>query len=75
MSWGGYKVTVPLDTLKSLLITHSNKITPVELSQQKWIRDDEKGIIKIQDPIYILMATDNKRKFIIEDGLLIGIRP
>ena len=66
VSWGGYKGTVPLVTLKSLLITHNKKISHVELSHQKLIRDYEKGIIRIEDHNYNLMPTNNKREIIIK---------
>jgi len=69
VSWGGYKGTVPLVTLKSLLITHNKKISHVELSHQKLIRDYEKGIIRIEDQNYNLMPTNNKREIIIKAQL------
>lgn len=71
----GYKDIVSFETLKSLIVCPDNKLNRVELSHQKWIRDYAKGEIKVQDQIYTLMATDNKRELIIKDEILIGTKP
>jgi hypothetical protein len=56
----GSKNVIPFKELYSLLI----KNTKLKLEQEKWYRDFEKGIILIEDEIYTLTITENKRKLI-----------
>lgn len=68
----GYKNKVSFETLKSLLKCPG--VTSVKLNHTKWIRDFERGEIKIQDQIYSLIPTTNKRKLIIKEGELIDTK-
>lgn len=71
----GFKNNIPFETLKSLLVCPEDKLNKIELTHQKWIRNYEKGEIKIKDQIYSLIPTDNKRALIIKNEILIGTMP
>ena len=68
----GYKNIISFDQLKQLL----KKDSSLELNQEKWYKNLEKGSIKIKQEIYTLAVTENKRKLIYDDnGILIDTMP
>ena len=62
---------VTFSDLESLL----NKNIELKFDQDKWFRSITEGRISIKDQFYTLHVTDNKRKLIYNNGLLVGSKP
>lgn len=57
-----------------LPLLHKDK--KLEVNQEKWYRDFSKGAIRINNEIYTLMITDNKRNLVFDsDGKFVGTTP
>lgn len=67
----GYKNSLPYDKLKTLLPRNSK----LELKQDKWIKNYNKGNIKINHTVYSLKATDNKRMLVIKNNKFVDTKP
>jgi len=67
----GFKDKLDYYDLKSLL----NKDKSLSLPQDKWFKDLSLGNITIKDQLYTLLPTENKRKLIYTDNLLIDTKP
>ena len=63
---------ISFSDLKSLLIKNPK---PLELSHSKWFRSLVNSDITIKDQIYNLVATENKRKLIYENGKAVNTVP
>jgi hypothetical protein len=67
----GLKNPIPYDKLEPLL----QKGSHLEVSQNKWYRNVSSGNILVQNEIYSLMATDNKRQLIFSENTFVDTKP
>ena len=67
----GYKEKVSIKDLEKLLI----KDKKLELFHEKWFKDLAEGNIQIVKNPYNLAVTDNKRKLVYENNILVGTEP
>ena len=58
-----------------MLLSLLNKDKFVELKQEKWYKSLENGNIEVLKQIYTLKVTDNKRKLIYKNNILIDTEP
>lgn len=67
----GYKEEVKYDKIYEVL-KEKNKL---KLTQEKWYKNVSKGVITTKIEDYSLMATENKRKLLYKDNILVGSAP
>lgn len=67
----GYKNYLEYLELKKLL----NENSSLTLKHDKWFKNFEQGNISIQETVYSLKVTDNKRKVIHEKGNFVNTKP
>ena len=60
----GFKNAIDFNQMKSLLKINEN----IQLNQDKWYKSLSKGEILVKNSVYSLIATENKRKFILDDN-------
>ena len=60
----GFKNAIDFNQMKSLLKINEN----IQLNQDKWYKSLSKGEISVKNSIYSLIATENKRKFILDNN-------
>ena len=58
-----------------MLLSLLNKNNFLELEQEKWYKSLEKANIEVLKQIYTLKVTDNKRKLIYSNNILIDTEP
>ena len=67
----GFRNEYSFNDFKSLLNIDSS----IELNQDKWFKDISTGSIDIINQPYLLSPTDNKRKFVVENGMIVDTLP
>jgi len=67
----GYKEHVPYEIIKSLL----DKDNVVNLTHEKWFKDNAKATITIKESIYKLSVTESKRKIFIKNTKTVCFNP
>lgn len=67
----GFKNKVSISELKNLL----SKDSKISLSHEKWFRNFAAGNIQIKEQPYVLRVTDNKRKLVFKNNILVKTEP
>jgi hypothetical protein len=67
----GFKNPIPFEELEKLLHLGNS----LKLNQEKWYKTLNDGNISIQDQLYTLNATENKRNLIYKNNILVGTTP